>query len=330
MTNSYPLIKECVGEILTSETVGFSRIPEQARKMSVEKGFNLNILVLGRRGGGTRTLINNLFLSPIISNDRPNVLTTTCAQVTENGVCLNLRISTCHELEIDNIVKFIKSTNFNFFETHEGLSNDCGDMRVHLCIFIIPTDTLLPEEIKFMKKISGYTNVIPVISKADAYMQEELTEKKKKIMELLVENNIEIFMPEEPENEKNVVTMPMAVTASESLFKINGQTKRGRQYKWGFVDVNDSSCNDFLYLRKILIGTHLEEIKSCFEEKFYEEFRIDQLKNGEKKKMIMKYRSEKLLEAFEEWRNGNKENKTEPSETADNDSVKEITVHNDY
>lgn len=330
MLNSTPLIKENVGEVLTSETVGFSRIPEQARKMSVEKGFSLNILVLGRRGSGTRTLINNLFLSPILSNDRPNALTTTCAQVTENGVCLNVRISTCHELDEDNMIKFIKSTNFNYFEAQEGLMEDTGDLRVHVCLFVLPTDTLLPDELRLMGNIGQYTNLIPVIGKADAYMQDELVERKARIMEQLNENDVKMFMPEELDGENNTATLPMAVTASESLFKINGQTKRGRLYKWGFVDVNDTTCNDFLYLRKMLIGTHLEEIKRSFETKFYEEFRIEQLRIEEKKLMIMKYRGEKLLEAFEEWKNSNgKCDKLTAVKTPDNENIKEITIYDE-
>lgn len=39
MNFSTPLIEESF-EVLTSETIGFSRIPEQARKISVQKGFN--------------------------------------------------------------------------------------------------------------------------------------------------------------------------------------------------------------------------------------------------------------------------------------------------
>lgn len=330
MAYSVPIIKEEIGEVLTSETVGFSRIPEQARKMSVEKGFALNILVLGRRGSGTRTLINNLFLSPIISNERENGLSTTCAQVTENGVSLNIRISTCHELEENNIIQFIRSTNFNYFESCEGLSESSGDLRVHVCIFMLPTDTLLPDELSFMKKIGDYTNLIPVIGKADTYMENELGERKKHIMELLAKHDINTFVSEDLDEEKSAAILPMAVMASESLFKINGQTKRGRMYKWGFVDVNDTTYNDFLFLRKMIIGTHLEEIKRNFETKFYENFRIEQARNVERKKMVMKYRAEKLFEEFEDWKcQPAKSNKIVVKEATENDKIKEIIIQDD-
>lgn len=137
-------------------------------------------------------------------------------------------------------------------------------LRVHACIFVLPTDTFLPSEIQFMKKIGGQTNLIPVIGKADTYMQSELATKNLKVMDLISENEIKMFIPGDIDDEKEIDNLPMAVTASESLFKINGQTKRGRLYKWGFVDVNDTSYNDFLYLIKIIISTHLEEIKASF------------------------------------------------------------------
>merc|ERR1711860_200698 len=104
---------------------------------SVIKGFSLNILVIGRRRSGTRTLINNLFLSPILNEDRPDSINTTCAQVTENGVKLNVRVSTCHDFDQKKILDYIKSVNFSYFESKEGLirinNEEIIDKRIHIC-----------------------------------------------------------------------------------------------------------------------------------------------------------------------------------------------------
>lgn len=316
-----PFIKERIYDLLTSETVGFSRIPEQARKISVIKGFSLNILVIGRRRSGTRTLINNLFLSPILNEDRPDSINTTCAQVTENGVKLNVRVSTCHDFDQKKILDYIKSVNFSYFESKEGLirinNEEIIDKRIHICICLLSTDNLLEDEIKVIKNISEYTNLICLIGKADTYMEDELEIRKQEIQNLLNKYQINMFKPiscyelkniqknnlEQDEEElQKVIDLkyPLAVIASESLFKINGKTRRGRLYKWGFVDVNDITYNDFLIFRRILIGSNMEEIKEIYENKFYEKFRMEQMKN---KDSILKFRSEKMLKIFNDWKN---------------------------
>lgn len=334
MRITVPLIKERIYDMLTSETVGFSRIPEQARKMSVERGFCLNLLVIGRRGSGTRTLVNNLFLSPVLNHDRPNTLSTTCAQVTENGVKLNVRVSTCHEFDEKNILEYLKSLNFSYFESTEGISKEninenenMIDKRIHLCIFILPTDNLLIEELKVAKTISEYTNLLCVIGKADTYMDNELQIRKQDVKRILNDWNITIFKPSleidynlksldvnnKHPGEKDALEItrenirnknqfnfdnPFAVVASESLFKINGQTRRGRLYKWGFVDVNDTAYSDFLLLRRVVIGSNMEEIKENYETNFYEKYRLSQL---QRKNFILKFRAEKTYQLFSDW-----------------------------
>ncbi|KRH93648.1 Septin family protein (P-loop GTPase) [Pseudoloma neurophilia] len=316
-----PFIKDKIIEVLTSETVGFSRIPEQARKTSVERGFYFNLMVIGRRRSGTRTLINNLFLSPILNDDRPDGLSTTCAQITENGVKLNVRITTCHEFDEKQITDYLQNMNFSYFEQNEGISKidkiNETDKRVHMAIFLLSTDHVTDEEMKVVKSISEHTNLLCVIGKADTYMDNELILRKKEIQKLLQEWNIKTFRPahnfdlqtvedkpqisqEKPINVRRDINLdqPLAIIASESLFKINGQTRRGRLYRWGFVDVNDLTYNDFLILRRILIGSNMEEIKETFENKFYETYRLEQFN---KKETILKHRTEKFLELFSEW-----------------------------
>lgn len=339
MNYKIPLIKDKIVDVLTSETVGFSRIPEQARKTSVERGFSFNLLIIGRRRSGTRTLVNNLFLSPILSENRPDTLSTTCAQITENGVKLNVRITTCHDFNKKKICEYLQNMNFSYFESNEGFcqenlseSEKLTDKRVHITIFLLSTDNVSDEEMKVVKCVSEQTNLLCVIGKADTYMENELSVRKREISKILEDWRIDTFKPsydpestfkrfniepplsetaseseriaqEKPINmnmKKEVnLELPLAIVASESLFKINGQTRRGRLYRWGFVDVNDMTYNDFLIMRRILIGTNMEEIKEVFERCFYENYRLDRLK---KKDFTLRYRSEKLLELYSEWR----------------------------
>lgn len=336
MSYKIPLMKEKIVDVLTSETVGFSRIPEQARKTSVERGFSFNLLIIGRRRSGTRTLVNNLFLSPILSEDRPDSLSTTCAQVTENGVKLNVRITTCHDFNKRKICEYLNNMNFSYFESNEGIcrenlteSENSMDKRVHMAIFLLSTDNVSDEEMKVVKCVSEQTNLMCVIGKADTYMDNELFDRKREIAKFLDDWQIKTFKPsydpdssfkkfnidsglsesgseaeqiaqEKPINPKKDVNLelPLAIVASESLFKVNGQTRRGRLYRWGFVDVNDMTYNDFLILRRILIGANMEEIKEAYERNFYEDYRLDRLN---KKEATIKYRSDKLLELYSEW-----------------------------
>ncbi len=55
--------------------------------------------------------------------------------------------------------------------------------------------------------------------------------------------------------------------------KVSGRKVRGRQYPWGFVEVDNPQHSDFALLRKFLIQTHMQDLKDVTHDVHYENFR---------------------------------------------------------
>jgi hypothetical protein len=56
-------------------------------------------------------------------------------------------------------------------------------------------------------------------------------------------------------------------------FQVNGRKVRGRQYPWGFVEVDNPVHSDFALLRKFLIQTHMQDLKDVTHDVHYENYR---------------------------------------------------------
>lgn len=72
--------------IVTCKNVGFSKIAEQYSMHAAETGFLLNVMIVGRKGLGSSTLINSLFSAPLVQKNRPTKFTTTLNEIIEDGV----------------------------------------------------------------------------------------------------------------------------------------------------------------------------------------------------------------------------------------------------
>ena len=69
------------------------------------------------------------------------------------------------------------------------------DNRVHALLYFIPPNGhgLSEIDIKFMKLIGPYCNIIPVVAKSDSMNFEELLKFKKIVMKEIIKNNISIY-----------------------------------------------------------------------------------------------------------------------------------------
>jgi septin family protein len=54
--------------------------------------------------------------------------------------------------------------------------------------------------------------------------------------------------------------IPFAVVASDEIHPVNGKKVRGRQYRWGVVEVENPKHCDFVHLRELLIRFAFPEI----------------------------------------------------------------------
>ncbi|KAI5949675.1 hypothetical protein CANMA_005482 [Candida margitis] len=173
------------------------------------------------------------------------------------------------------------------------------DTRVHVMLyFITPTGHGLRElDIQCMKRLSKYVNIIPVIGRADSFTSNELQHFKQQIRIDIEKFNVPIFQFDnflneyDEEEDYDLIQeckflsnlQPFAVITSEESFEIRdkktGESKiiRARQYPWGLVDINDTTISDFVILKSVLLGSHLQDLKDLTHDFLYETYRTERL-----------------------------------------------------
>ena len=83
---------------------------------------------------------------------------------------------------------------------------------------------------------------------------------------------------------------PLAVTSSEEIIIKNDISIRVRKYPWGSIDIEGEPTNDFLTLRKILIGFNLIDLIYETETVFYNNFRYEMICSQKNDKEAIKKR----------------------------------------
>ncbi|CEP64625.1 septin SHS1 LALA0_S12e03202g [Lachancea lanzarotensis] len=160
------------------------------------------------------------------------------------------------------------------------------DTRVHVALYFIPPTGhgLREMDVEMMKRLSRYTNVLPIISRADSFTKEELAKYKKQIMDDIERFNVPVYKfevdPEEDdmetveENQALAMLQPFAVMCSDERNE-NGQFVR--HYPWGEVKVDDDSFSDLRILKNVLFGSHFQEFKDTTQNFLYENYRAEKL-----------------------------------------------------
>ncbi|EJW05354.1 hypothetical protein EDEG_00580 [Edhazardia aedis USNM 41457] len=279
--NDIPVLKYDKGAVEHPNTLGFENVPDLVRKRSKNHGFTLNLLIVGRRGLGTTTLMNTLFSAPLIDKARNDDLNSYTSQLFEHDISFTITVTTYHKEDYNVVLDYIENGNREYFKNEHEIGAPAGDSRVHICLYMVPNDRLTQDEINMMKKLSEKANFMPIISKADAYTDMELVNIKSKISKLMYEHNIPIFRPplytDDIEFTKEVELLvnryPLAVFSGFDEQLLKGEIKLGRQYRWGFLSNEDESINDFLRLRRLVIANHLDDLLYSTENIFYDEFR---------------------------------------------------------
>ena len=157
------------------------------------------------------------------------------------------------------------------------------DTRVHAVLyFIAPTGHGLKAiDIKFMSAIQELANLIPVIGRADAFTLEERAEFKTQIQADLKANGIKTFpwsLADDDEEELAAkkameALLPFAVVGATDEVTVGGKWMRGRQTKWGFIDVDNPEHTEFPLLRDVLVRTHTLDLKEATDSVHYEIYR---------------------------------------------------------
>ncbi|ODV62178.1 Septin-domain-containing protein, partial [Ascoidea rubescens DSM 1968] len=171
------------------------------------------------------------------------------------------------------------------FQESQPIREKMVDHRVHCCLyFISPTNKGLCDlDIKSMKEISKRVNLIPIISKADGFTKLELDNFKYEIRKTIKEFNIPLcqFIQDKELLREIKNELPYAVIGSQFNHDSN---KRGRQYKWGYVSIDDDNNSDFYRISSLLIKDHMLDL-ILGTESYYEQYR-SQLYNSKARKVV--------------------------------------------
>ncbi|KAH3672819.1 hypothetical protein WICMUC_004041 [Wickerhamomyces mucosus] len=199
-----------------------------------------------------------------------------------------------NELCFDEISNYLKQQFDHVLaeETRIRRNPKFDDTRVHLCLYFIePTGHGLRElDVECMKRLSKFVNILPIISKADSFTIDELTNFKKNILIDINKYNVPIFEFnfDEDEDDENIIQetkflqnlQPFAIISSKEKLEIEGQLKFVRSYPWGYIDIEEQS--DFIKLKNVLFGSHLQEFKDLTTNFLYENYRSEKLSSVSK------------------------------------------------
>ncbi|XP_065189333.1 septin-7-like [Sycon ciliatum] len=287
--------------------VGFANLPNQVFRKSVQRGFEFSLMVVGQSGLGKSTLLNSLFLADIYTNadypvgEQPRFPSTTKIQTStvvlvEGGVQLKLALvdTPGFGCQVDNsncwqpIVQHIDDQFEDYLNAESQIERvKLPDTRVHCCLyFIAPTGHgLKPLDIECMRQLHTRVNIVPVIAKADTMTPEECEDFKKKVMDDIHANDIQVhdfpdFGDDEEEaqfNQQMKDRLPFAIVGSSSLLSVESRKVRGRKYPWGVAEVENLEHCDFSALRAMIIRTHMQDLKEVTHRKHYETYRYSKL-----------------------------------------------------
>ncbi|KAK5731950.1 cell division control protein [Elasticomyces elasticus] len=231
--------------------VGFDSITNQIEKKLLKRGFQFNVICVGQTGLGKSTLINTIFASHLVDSKgrltptEPIRSTTEIHPVThiieENGVRLRLNI--------------VDTPGY-------------GDL--------VNNDRCWDPIVKYIK------------DQHSAYLRKELTAQRERYIQDTRIHCCLYFIAPTGHSMKpiDIVVLkklsetsiiPFAVVGSERNISVAGKTVRGRQNRWGTINVEDERHCEFVYLRDFLTRTHLQDLIETTSQIHYESFRAKQL-----------------------------------------------------
>ncbi|KAG0170830.1 hypothetical protein DFQ28_001627 [Apophysomyces sp. BC1034] len=293
---------------ISTSGIGVSHLPNQRHKIVAKRGVHFTIMVCGESGLGKTTFINTL-LSTSIKNyknpkrrhekqlDRTVEVEITKAELEEKMFQVKLAVIDTpgfgdyvnnHDSWLP-VSEFIDDQHESYMrQEQQPTRKGVIDMRVHACLYFIrPTGhSLKPLDIEMMKRLGSRVNLIPVIAKADTLTPKDLAEFKRKILDVIKAQNINMYScPVESEDEE--VTRRNRSITDSMPFSIIGSTETvrtpddreviGRAYSWGVAEVENESHCDFKKIRHLLIRTHMLDLITTTEEIHYENYRQQQM-----------------------------------------------------
>ncbi|KAG7195450.1 uncharacterized protein KQ657_003212 [Scheffersomyces spartinae] len=286
--NGFQIVDMAANTYSSNYKVGLQYLPTQREEMARVKGGKFNIMVAGRQGSGKTTFLNSLFKTNLQLHTSPKQTFNICLKkynFVEESV--NLEV-TCIDTpgfgdSLDNRYCWMHLVNFidNQFESYlhqmeQPHRMKANDIRVHCCIYFLSNATLnsplSPLDIESMKELSKRVNLLPVISKADLYTEDELNLLKQKVRESIIKEEISVCeFVEDHLVKKCILSMtPHAIIGANHEKKLpDGDSILLRKYPWGQIEIENKSHCDFAALRDVLISQNMLELIQSTEANYY-------------------------------------------------------------
>lgn len=230
--------------------------------------------------------------------------------VEEGGVHLRLHITiangygdfTNNEIHWNSLKEKIQKGLEEYFVSENDLYRDATrqDRRYHVCLYLIPswTTKLRQIDLVILKKLSNLVNILPVLSRSDAYTCTELLQMKNRIRHDLSLHQISTFIPtfDMKDDEKYIDQIKM-LEAFQPFALSGADQSRQQVYPWGTVVIDSDQIFDFSRLTSILVRhCYIGLIQKTNE--FYESFRrtriTDSKDNDSQKSTISTDQLEKI------------------------------------
>ncbi len=135
-----------------------------------------------------------------------------------------------------------------------------------------------------MRRLQYKVNLVPVIAKADCLTAAEVKRLKERINSEIEAEDIEIYQFPDCDSDEDddfksqdsalKASVPFAIVGGTHSLEVAGKKVRGRQYPWGFVEVDNPRHSDFALLRRFLIQTHMQDLKDVTHDVHYENYRV--------------------------------------------------------
>lgn len=203
-------------------------------------------------------------------------------------------------------------------------SNDQNDSRIHLCLYFIDPNLGGLNELDFdiLKKIKYSSNLVFVIGKSDLLSKIKLIHLQKTIRDQIKENYLrpfnfgndtlnDVFCKGEGLNDVSMVDedetlvrtlidkiQPFPIICG-NIFDLEGsgsdiESKAviwKRKYYNKEIIIEDFQSSQFVYLKGIILGSHLQDFKETTNDIIYERYRSEKLLQVEQKVPILGERS---------------------------------------
>lgn len=247
------------GEIEVPPCIGVTHVPGQALKHMLQKGLRFNLLAVGEKGTGVRTLIAsiyNLSTAPPKKAQISENLSLHTVTIKGNSVSVALTLYIYRGRSAAELSAFFNEKNAQYSRSTSSLRRDRSeDQRISCTLFLISPLSFRKEDVEILEVLSRNSSTLTVIPKRDIFTTEELAAYREEIAAEVRSNpNISLYATQK-------VSLPLSTVASTTYIPADGTQRRGREYFWGSINAEDPTLSDLKLLTSLLLTHSFTELK---------------------------------------------------------------------